>query len=228
MERNFETVMIEQCAPVLASLKPAGLFRYETRDCADLARRVKNWNTQLNPKGLRVRVLKGCVLNHRYLVYVYRESKLAAVLADEKVQSFLRQEGYRLPEAGEAPDVGNMLTQLSRKLCCSAEFPHEIGVFLGYPLGDVVGFIENRGKNFTCCGCWKSYGDPDAAQKHFDQLSSLSAAVPQRNTHSPPCRGGLKFVILFSNTLFLSWHLLVSTHWQERNPPFDTRPRGAD
>ncbi len=59
MERNFETVMIEQCAPVLASLKPAGLFRYETRDCADLARRVKNWNTQLNPKGLRVRVLKG-------------------------------------------------------------------------------------------------------------------------------------------------------------------------
>ena len=48
MERNFETVMIEQCAPVLASLKPAGLFRYETRDCADLARRVKNWNTQLN------------------------------------------------------------------------------------------------------------------------------------------------------------------------------------
>ena len=34
MERNFETVMIEQCAPVLAGLKPAGLFRYETRDCA--------------------------------------------------------------------------------------------------------------------------------------------------------------------------------------------------
>ena len=58
MERNFETVMIEQCAPVLASLKPAGLFRYETRDCADLARRVKNWNAQLEPKGLRVRVLK--------------------------------------------------------------------------------------------------------------------------------------------------------------------------
>ena len=35
--------------------------------------------------------------------------------------------------------------------------------------------IENRGKNFTCCGCWKSYGDPDAAQKHFDQLSKCTA-----------------------------------------------------
>ena len=26
MERNFETVMIEQCSPVLAGLKAAGLF----------------------------------------------------------------------------------------------------------------------------------------------------------------------------------------------------------
>ena len=115
MERNFETVMVEQCAPVLAGLKPAGLFRYETGDCADLARRVKSWNAQLNPKGLQVRVLKGCVRTRRYLVYVYRESKLAAVLAQESVQSFLRQEGYRLPETG-VPEVGNLLVQLSRRL----------------------------------------------------------------------------------------------------------------
>ena len=67
MERNFETVMIEQCAPVLASLKPAGLFRYETSDCADLARRVRSWNEQLGEKGLCVRVLKGCVRTHQYL-----------------------------------------------------------------------------------------------------------------------------------------------------------------
>ena len=72
MERNFETVMIEQCAPVLAGLKPAGLFRYETRDCADLAARVHRWNDQLGEKGLKVRVLKGCAQTHRYLIYVYR------------------------------------------------------------------------------------------------------------------------------------------------------------
>ena len=173
MERNFETVMIEQCAPVLASLKPAGLFRYETSDCADLARRVRNWNAQLNPKGLRVRVLKGCVHTHRYLVYVYRESKLQAVLADEKVRAFLQQEGYRLP--ADATDCSTLLTQLSRRLCCAAEFPHEIGVFLGYPLTDVVGFIENHGQNFTCCGCWKAYGDPQTAQKHFAQLTKCTA-----------------------------------------------------
>ena len=173
MERNFETVMIEQCAPVLAGLKPAGLFRYETRDCADLARRVRSWNEQLNNKGLRVRVMKGCARTHRFLVYVYREAQLSAVLADKAVQEFLRQEGYQLP--AEQEQTGALLNQLSRRLCCQAEFPHEIGVFLGYPLPDVVGFIENRGQNFTCCGCWKSYGEPAAARRRFDQLSKCTA-----------------------------------------------------
>ena len=173
MERNFETVMIEQCAPVLAGLKPAGLFRYETRDCADLARRVRSWNEQLNNKGLRVRVMNGCARTHRFLVYVYREAQLSAVLADKAVQEFLRQEGYQLP--AEQEQTGALLNQLSRRLCCQAEFPHEIGVFLGYPLPDVVGFIENRGQNFTCCGCWKSYGEPAAARRRFDQLSKCTA-----------------------------------------------------
>ena len=91
MERDFETVMIEQCAPVLAGLKPAGLFRYETRDRADLARRVAGWNAQLNPKGLQVRVLRGCIATRQYLVYVYRESKLRAVLAQPQVRDFLRE-----------------------------------------------------------------------------------------------------------------------------------------
>lgn len=172
MERNFETVMIEQCSPVLAGLKAAGLFRYETQDCKDLAERVRGWNVRLGEKGLRVRVLKGCTRTHRYLVYVYRENRLREVLSDEKVRAFLVQEGYRLPEG--ADDCEPLLRQLSRRLCCEAEFPHEIGVFLGYPLTDVVGFIENQGRNFTCCGCWKAYGDRDAAERLFAQLNKCT------------------------------------------------------
>ena len=173
MERNFETVMVEQCAPVLAGLKPAGLFRYETRDRADLARRVRCWNEQLEAKGLRVRVLKGCVHTRRYLVYVYRERRLQTLLAQPQVRRFLSGEGYILPT--DPGDYAPLLTQLSRRLCCEADFPHEIGVFLGYPLPDVVGFIENEGRNFTCCGCWKAYGDPAAARQHFAQLNKCTA-----------------------------------------------------
>ena len=151
MERNFETVMIEQCSPVLAGLKAAGLFRYETQDCKDLAERVRGWNARLGEKGLRVRVLKGCTRTHRYLVYVYRESRLREVLSDENVRAFLVQEGYRLPEGLD-----------------------DCEPLLRYPLTDVVGFIENQGRNFTCCGCWKAYGDRDAAERLFAQLNKCT------------------------------------------------------
>ena len=36
-----------------------------------------------------------------------------------------------------------------------ATYPHEIGIFLGYPLEDVLGFIQN--KPCCCMGAWKVY-----------------------------------------------------------------------
>ena len=44
---------------------------------------------------------------------------------------------------------------------------HEIGVFLDYPLEDVVGFIENAGQNYKCSGCWKVYCNECEAVKLF-------------------------------------------------------------
>ena len=176
MERNFETVMIEQCAPTLAGLKPANLFRLECRDRAALYARVEGWNAALNPKGVRLLVLKECPHTCCYLVYVYRAPKLWAELSRPETRAFLSQEGYRLPGTETGPEgCAALLEQLAEHLEASGQFPHEIGVFLGYPLGDVEGFIANRGRNFTCCGCWKSYGDPDAARRHFAQLNKCTA-----------------------------------------------------
>jgi len=56
---------------------------------------------------------------------------------------------------------------LKQRVESSSDFPHEIGLFLGYPLGDVKGFIENAGKNSKCTGCWKVYCDECEALKLF-------------------------------------------------------------
>lgn len=149
------------------------------------------------------------------------------MLADEAVREFLQREGYALPE--DASDCDGMLRQLSRRLCCEADFPHEIGVFLGYPLTDVVGFIENQGRNFTCCGCWKAYGDPDAAARHFAQLNKCTR-VYLRLFHE-----GTPFSVLLwrldksfsTNTLFYPGTHRNKPRSGERNPPFDTRPSVA-
>ena len=51
-------------------------------------------------------------------------------------------------------------------------FPHEIGLFLGYPLEDVTGFIAAGGAEYRCSGCWKVYGDVEQAQHLFRRYAA--------------------------------------------------------
>ena len=169
MERPFEIVMIEQCAPALAGLKPAGLFRVEACDRAALYANAAGWDSVLRPRGLRVCVLCEQAQNHAYLIYVFREKQLRPVLAQPEVQAYLQGRGYHRANA-----CGGYLCQLAQRLRAAPPFPHEIGVFLGYPLADVIGFVENNGKNYTCCGCWKSYGDAAVAQALFTQYKKCT------------------------------------------------------
>ena len=166
MERTFEATLVEQCAPTLEGIKPASLFRWQG-GCAQAL--VSRWARELAPFGIAVRILKVCPRTGACLIYLYRRTWLHRILRQSANQAFLRRMGYTSQADGEM-----LLEQLSDRLCLEQEFPHEIGVFLGYPLYDVVGFIENAGRNFTCCGCWKAYGDPSAAQRHFAQLNKCT------------------------------------------------------
>lgn len=163
MERTFESVLVEQCAPTLVGLKPASLFRYQPGPSDEGRVPLARWKGALAARGIRVRVLKACPRTGAWMIYLYREAWITRILCQPEIQDFLRRQGYR-PEEG----CQGMLTRLSRRLCLEEDYPHEIGVFLGYPLEDVEGFIRHRGRDFTCCGYWKVYGDAAAAQRRFD------------------------------------------------------------
>ena len=45
-----------------------------------------------------------------------------------------------------------------------------MGVFLGYPLCDVVGFIQNGGDGFVLSGYWKVYKNATEVQKLFEKF----------------------------------------------------------
>ena len=177
MERNFETVMIEQCAPVLAGLKAAGLFRQESRDRAAFYAAVAGWDARLASKGVRVTVLKECPHSPWYLVYLYRPARLGDALSRPEVAAFLQGEGYRLPSDPASPaGCADLLRQLAGRLACGEGFPHEIGVFLGYPLGDVVGFPRRR---------------PPALCPAEQVHRHLPAPVPQRDAGAQADGGGV-------------------------------------
>lgn len=160
MEKTLEQMLVDQCAPTLAGVKPANLFR--CAEHAQLFHAVYEWNQRLRDSGIRIRVVKRCRRTHTCLLYVCRWDWMTDVLRQPATRVFLTEQGYD-PDKG----MDGMLCQLARRLCVQQDFPHEIGVFLGYPLRDVIGFIENNGRNYSCCGHWKCYGDAQTAQETF-------------------------------------------------------------
>ncbi len=74
----------------------------------------------------------------------------------------LSENGY--PGRSLFADLAHLKARIADR---SGEFPHEIGIFLGYPLPDVKGFIEHRGRDCKLCGIWKVYGDEKAAGTLF-------------------------------------------------------------
>ncbi len=161
ISRTVEAVLVRQCAPTLAGMKPGSIFCFNHSPLEVSRQKVCQWNKQLAPFGLTVQILLERPSSSSVIVFVYRHNRLEQMLSDDAYQSFLAQAGY------ERTNLDDLLEQLAQRLRTQPEFPHEIGVFLGYPLRDVIGFIENHGRNFTCCGFWKSYGDPAEMQVCF-------------------------------------------------------------
>ena len=88
---------------------------------------------------------------------------------DALAGDLLDMHGY----AGHKP--AQCVARLARRLHESHDFPHEIGLFLGYPPEDVSGFIENKAACAKCVGCWKVYGDEEAARKRFAKYEKCTA-----------------------------------------------------
>ena len=156
----LERTLVGHCAPTLANLKTANLFGYRTEGAQPLQEQLSQVRSQLLPRGVELRLLEH--RSGRALIYVYRIRRLCRDLADPEIRLFLRECGYR------DFSVAGALDHLARRIAeQGGDFPHEIGLFLGYPLGDVKGFIEHRGQNCLCTGCWKVYCDEREARKQF-------------------------------------------------------------
>lgn len=155
----LDEFLIRHSAPTLAGLKTANLFWYPWVSREEFQESIEKWQEIFRQKGLGLAVIREN--GQRALLYVYRTSRLWQELQRKKTRAMLEQEGYTYSGPKEA------IEQLKLRLCCSESFPHEIGLFLGYPEEDVEGFIENQGKNCKCCGCWKVYCNEWDARKTF-------------------------------------------------------------
>lgn len=158
--------IIRHAAPTLAGLKTGNLFPWSFQDQAGFLKTLQEANRVLVPRGLRLLPLR--LEPSKALLYLFRTSSLSRDLAQEQAREILCRAGY------EASGCRPCLRELTRRLRNGDEFPHEIGLFLGYPPEDVQGFIHHRGREAKASGCWKVYGDKDAAQARFDAYKTCT------------------------------------------------------
>ena len=154
-----EQLLIDQCSPTLAGLKTGNMFPVSIEPGQNICDELRRLNRLLREKGIRVVILRKT--DKKALLYLYRPDFLERDLGSPKARRILEEKGYCCRSAG------NCIVQLIRHMAQDNEFPHEIGLFLGYPPEDVQCFMQDSRLGVKCTGCWKAYGNEKEAQKTF-------------------------------------------------------------
>lgn len=160
MKRTLDQILAYHCGPALAGLKPSNLVSLSREEFPDLEERLEEYRRLFAPKGVAFRTMCGCGRN--VLLLVYRPEELDRALRMPLSAALLAKDGYDIRGSLTA-----MLDRLGLRLRTEGDFPHEIGLFLGYPPEDVAGFQRHRGRNCKLCGYWKVYSDVERAKALF-------------------------------------------------------------
>ena len=171
---QFEQTLAWHCAPSLAGIKAADLVFLMPQN-EDWPKMLGHYVQVLGKRGIRLRVLGR--YRQRLFLMISRPEQLDSWLAQPQVSKMLADLGYPVKQGTEA-----MLAHLRQRIQ-GEEFPHEIGLFLGYPPEDVEGFLVNGGRNCKLVGPWKVYGNVEEAARRFDTFqrcrNSLSRRISQ-------------------------------------------------
>ena len=161
-----EDLIIKHCSPTLAGLKTANLFTCAYTQREDIEQYAREFNRCFCRKGVKMQPLD--FGKTRALIYVFRPTRLERDLSDKQARAILASMGYR------SFDAQTCLSRLKSRVKRCPEFPHEIGLFLGYPPEDVRGFILHKGNCCKYCGCWKVYGNEEKAEREFAKYKKCS------------------------------------------------------
>lgn len=156
---NIETQLALQCAPLITGLKVSNLLIIPKGN-EEVVKRI------LNRTGISFYRLIQTRTKTTFLLF--RRNELEEFLSDENVKNVFIKAGYK------SLQIEKILRTFSLRyeayMQGDKSFPHEMGLLLGYPVEDVVGFVENNGKNFLYSGYWKVYKNQKAKVKLFDKF----------------------------------------------------------
>lgn len=156
MECLAAYLMLES-SEVLAGIKPANLVSLVNRPRSCGRNLYQIWCSHHNELTSRFGGISFRVLQSRdraLLLLCYQAQQLEQHLSHSGIRSILARAGYDITLNSLA-----LLNELCSRMENSESFPHEIGLFIGYPAKDVAAFMGMVNLPFTCQGPWKIYGE---------------------------------------------------------------------
>ena len=167
-KKQFEHILGRHCSPTLLGIKPANLVSFPKAKAPNLMELLKVYRPQLRDLGIRMRIVCGC--KKHYLLLVYRPELLESYLSQPQVEKYLASYGYT-----SGANIEQYLQAMTLRYAKNQQCPDEIGIFLGYPLEDVIGFSHDPGDACKYVGFWKVYGDVPSAIEIFARYKECIA-----------------------------------------------------
>lgn len=164
---EVEYALGTHCGVTFAGIKAASLFSIK-KSCAQCIGQYEDYFAE---RGFVFMTLKDD--GERILMYVYNRKLLEDILFEAENKRFLESEGYRYCDADGA--LGILKSRMQ-----GGEFPHEIGIFLNYPLGDVLGFIAHPNDGVKLVGYWKVYEDEERKKRLFDTYEKCTRRIREK------------------------------------------------
>lgn len=156
LEAKMRFRVANHCGPVLKNVKAANAMAVKAGTWEKLWKMLKE-----SP----VRCIPLYIDGNKELLLLYRQERLEAHLKEKKNKDFLNCCGYL--DVSVAAVIGRLKERYEDYVLRGAPFPHELGIVLEYPVEDVMGFIEHRGKNCLLEKYWKVYHNLEQAKETF-------------------------------------------------------------
>ncbi len=173
---QINTLLASHCMPALVGWKPANLINVNKCKIPDGTVFITILREQIQAFPVRVEIIYEN--QTMLLLLLFRETFIRRYLAVKESRELLMLYGY---EVWEEPDV--ILKQWKERYRRykeeGEEFPHEIGLLLGYPPEDVAGYINHQGKDYLLCGFWKVYHNISQAEALFQCYRNLRSKALQ-------------------------------------------------
>lgn len=165
---GIELQLALQCAPLITGLKIANLLNICVEDFPKMQEIVKN--SHISWYLLRQTEQKMTVL-------LYHSACLENYLKQQGVMELLKKAGYQSFLLEDILD--EFCVRYQHYMKDKKNFPHEMGLILGYPVEDVAGFIKYEGNHSLCTGYWKVYENKDKKMKLFESFENAKESLVQ-------------------------------------------------